>query len=263
MRRKFHPYSRRVFRRRFGEWAERNRRLLLSLTGGWIALLMFVTGTLMFFGPMLMWKWYLLGATHVFLVAVYLQFLLLSFLAHDREAIWHLRGAWGEDNTRDELKRARRNRLIWGCVDSINLNIGDVDHLVVTRAGGLVAMDSKWRSSVDRDELTRMANDARRSALRAEALCRSLLRPERGARHRAREQPIAVTPLVVVWGPAQHTVPENAVVEGVTFVAGRQLREWLPQLDGSTVDKVVAEDTLQRLAAFRAANSERTAARSS
>lgn len=180
MRRKFHPYSRRVFRRRFGEWAKRNRRLLLSLTGGWIALLMFVTGTLMFFGPMLMWKWYLLGATHVFLVAVYLQFLLLSFLAHDREAIWHLRGAWGEDNTRDELKRARRNRLIWGCVDSINLNIGDVDHLVVTRTGGLVAMDSKWRSSVNRDELTRMANDARRSALRAEALCRSLLRPERG-----------------------------------------------------------------------------------
>ena len=72
-----------------------------------------------------------------------------------------------------------------------------------------------------------------------------------------------MTPLVVVGGPAQHTVPENAVVEGVTFVAGRQLREWLPQLDGSTVDKVVAEDTLQRLTAFRAANSERTTARSS
>jgi hypothetical protein len=49
--------------------------------------------------------------------------------------------------------------------------------------------------------------------------------------------------VVVVWGAAQHTVPDRAAVEGVRFVADRKLVPWLRELDGETVSK----DALQRL----------------
>ena len=103
-------------------------------------------------------------------MAAYLHALQSAFLASDGEAIWHLRGAWGEENTRSELQRARRKRLIWGWVDSISLRAGDLDHLVVTRHGGLVAVDSKWRNRAsDTVDMARAADKAR---LRAEALAR-------------------------------------------------------------------------------------------
>jgi len=127
-----------------------------------------------------------------------------AFLAHDREAIWHLRGAWGEDNTRNELQRAKRNRLIWGWVDSITLQAGDLDHLVVTRHGGLVAIDSKWRNQHTADDALDMARGASKARLRVEGLAQTLLLSQRGgARHRARSNALTVRPVVVLWGAAQ------------------------------------------------------------
>ena len=144
----------------------------------------------------------------------------LAFMAIDREAIQHVRSAWGEEDTRTELQIARRRRLIWGWVDSITLKDGDIDHVVVTRHGGVVAIESKWRNTINPRDVADMARSARRAAGRAEGLGRSLLPSERGARHRLRTRPITVTPLVVVWGGAQHYLPEAAVHDGVRFLPG-------------------------------------------
>lgn len=106
-------------------------------------------------------------------------------------------------------------------MDSINLQAGDLDHLVVTRHGGLVAIDSKWRNHAS--DTTDMARAANKAKMRAEGLAQTLLQSERGARHRAKVNPLRVTPVVVLWGAAHHGVPDGARVEGIEFVSGRRL----------------------------------------
>ena len=184
---KFKPYSRREFRRRFATWAVRNRWLITGLTAGLMRCLpsrRFSWSGSATPGPV---SWWLLGAVQAGMVALYLHVLHNAFLANDREAIWHLRGAWGEDNTRSELQAAKRRRLIWGWVDSITLQNGDIDHLVVTRRGGLVAIDTKWRT--DTHDVIDMARAAQRAKSRAEALTQTVLTRERGARHRSKGNP--------------------------------------------------------------------------
>lgn len=193
---------------------------------------------------------YVLGALHVGLAAGLLHLLNSAFLASDQQAIHHVRGAWGESNTRDELGRARRRRLIWGWVDSISLRYGDIDHLVISRRGGVIAVDSKWRNSITRHDTVEMAQSARKAQRRAEGVVRTLLRKERGT-HRARSQSISVTPVVVIWGAAQASVPEDAVVDGVRFVAGSEFLAWLRTVDGDPVPKAAANDVCRQLRAYR------------
>jgi hypothetical protein len=202
--------------------------------------------------------WWLLGLFQATVVAIYLHALHAAFLAHDREAIWHLRGAWGEDNTRSELQRAKRKRLIWGWVDSIDLQAGDLDHLVVTRRGGLVAIDSKWRNEAT--DTVDMAQAAHRVRLRAEGVARTVLKAERGARHRGKSNPLRVIPVVVLWGAAQHHVPDRAQVSGIDFVPGRRLLRWLRTLDGEPVDKLAARDVIERLEKYRASVGDQASA---
>lgn len=57
--------------------------------------------------------------------------------------------------------------------------------------------------------------------------------------------------MVVLWGAAQRTVPDGAVIEGVTFVAGRQLLPWLRELEGEAIAKDAAGEAIQRLKKFR------------
>ncbi|GAA3650920.1 hypothetical protein GCM10022237_08340 [Nocardioides ginsengisoli] len=202
---------------------------------------------------------YLLGALHVGLVATFLHVLNAAFLAHDQEAIRHLRGSWGEDNTRSELQRGKRRRLLWGWVDSIELQAGDIDHLVVTREGGLVMIDSKWRNQVDTANVQAMAASAQRARRRAEGVARSLLSAERTHRHRARLQSVNVTPAVVVWGAARTGVPDDTVVDGVHFIDGRRLLTWIATLDGHSVPRDAARDILARLGEFRATSGRQPA----
>ena len=61
-----------------------------------------------------------------------------------------------------------------------------------------------------------------------------------------------VTPVVVLWGAAQHTLPEGAQRDGIDFIPGRSLRRWLATLDGEPVSKTAATDLIQRLERFRA-----------
>lgn len=193
---------------------------------------------------------YLLGALHMGLLASAMHLINSAFLAHERTAIFQLRGAWGEDNTRSELQRAKRRRLIWGWVDSITLQASDLDHVVVTRRGGIVVLDSKWRSDVTPASVADMAASARRTRMRAEALTRTLIKTERGARHRAAGS-LKVTPAVVLWGPARLTVPQGHKVDDVHFVDGRGLIDWLKQLDEQVVTRASARDAVEKLETYR------------
>lgn len=255
---KYRPYSRRVWRFRLASWIRRNRGMIAAATAGVAVLIAAETLVFTVVLTPTSFTWWLLGLFQATVVAIYLHALHAAFLAHDREAIWHLRGAWGEDNTRSELQRAKRKRLIWGWVDSIDLQAGDLDHLVVTRRAGLIAIDSKWRNEA-RDTLA-MAQAAHRVQLRAEGLARKVLKTERGARHRRKTNPLRVTPVVVLWGAAQRDVPDQAQVNGIDFVSGRRFLVWLRALDGEPVDKSAARDVIQRLEQYRASVRNRAGA---
>ncbi|MFC5177498.1 hypothetical protein [Nocardioides taihuensis] len=254
-----HPYSRREFRRRMRGWLRTNLHLIALLSIGLVALLAIITTLVLATAPASPFTWWLLGGLQVGMVAAYAHVLHLGFLAHDTDAIRHVRGAWGEDNTRSELQRAKRKRLVWGWVDSLDLLYGDIDHLVVTRLGGLVAIDSKWRNKIN--DTAEMARSAQKARLRAEGLTRDLLKGDtRGAR-RAKVNPLSVTAVVVVWGADQHTVPDGAMIDGVEFVAGRRLVAWLARLDGQPVDQAAAAGILRGLDDRRISAKQAQAAR--
>jgi hypothetical protein len=108
---KFAPYSRHELRRSRIEWVKRNVKVVIAVTVGAVALICIESVLLVRLVPDTAVKWYLLAAVHVGVIAAFVQLLHVAFLAHDRRALMHMRGAWGEENTRDELKRARRRRL--------------------------------------------------------------------------------------------------------------------------------------------------------
>ena len=250
---KFQPYPRREYRSLFDAWARRNVKLLAGITGGVAALLAIETAVILVVVPDTSFRTWLLGATQATIVAIGLYLVHSTFLIREREAIWQLRGAWGEEATRDELRRAKRKRVVWGWIDSIELQAGDLDHLVLPRKGGFVVIDSKWRSRGT--DAVEMAASARRARLRAEGLTRTLLKSERGS-HRAKGNTVLVTPLVVIWGPAQHRVPDRCHVEGVDFIGGRALVSWLQAIPGDEVDKAAAKEALALLKDFRGRASE-------
>lgn len=246
---RYQPYSRRALRALFRRWVVKNRKWLAA---GWaVAAAVVVLDTVILSA---FWhlpgRSYLLGVMHAAIVAGFAHLTHTAFLANNREAIWHLRGAWGEEYTRDELQRAKRKGLIWGSIDSVNLDSGDIDHLVVTRDGGLVVLDSKWRteSVTDPSDMVRSAEKVR---MRAEALARTLLRSERGS-HRAAVNAVPVTPAVVLWGPSQHDLPDHATSGDISFVGGSRLLDWIAQQQGDQVDKAAATDLLRLLKEFRA-----------
>lgn len=246
---KFQPYSRRVLHSLFRTWAARHVATICKMAAIAAVLLIFETAAIIIFWQ-LPGRGYVLGAMHTFVCAVFIFMLAGMFLAHNRAAIGQLRGAWGEDATRTELKEAKRKKLIWGSIDSVNLGAGDLDHLVVTRHGGLVVIDSKWRTEAVTDP-TEMARSAARVKTRAEALTRTLLSRDYTSRHRASTNPVSVLPAVVLWGPSQQELPTNAQNAGIDFIAGNRLISWLGQLEGNPVDKPAAKDLLRRLSEFR------------
>lgn len=246
----FHPFPRRELRRLRKAWLRRNAGVVSFLLGGFVLLVALASLLLL----LTEWpaRWYVMGLLHAGLTAAVLHLINSAFLAHERGAVLQLRGAWGEDNTRSELQKAKRRRLIWGWVDSITLQAGDLDHVVFTRAGGIVVMDSKWRSEVTPSAVAEMTASAKRTRLRAEALARTLLKSDRAARHRAATQPFTVTPAIVLWGAARQTVPKGHKVDDVHFVDGRELIGWLRHLDGQEITREAATDILERLTQYRA-----------
>jgi hypothetical protein len=247
---KYRSFPRRQLRRLFWAWARDDWKRLAGVAAGAASLITFETAVLVASTIDVAVRWYVIGALHVAIVAVFLGAIATTFLAHQREAIWYLRGAWGEDFTKDELARARRKKLIWGWVDSVTVENGDIDHLVVTKSGGVVAIDTKYRSSSQDLDPARMAAEAGKAKLRAEGVIQTFLRKERGS-HRAAIKAFTVSPLVVVWGAATVGVPEGARINDVDVVSGAGLVGWLERLDGEAIDEAAAADLLARLENFR------------
>lgn len=95
---------------------------------------------------------------------------LVLFMAHTG-AIWQFAGFVGEDNTRDELKKAVARRYIWGWVDNIEVSDGDIDHLIIAPAG-VFAVDSKWHArKLNSSLLAKDVRSATIAAAKARALC--------------------------------------------------------------------------------------------
>jgi hypothetical protein len=254
---KYRPYSREALRGLRRAWLRRNRRFVILCVVVVTALLVATATWCILFSPGNRLSWYVVGLTHAALIGLCAHGLHTGLLPSDPDGLRHLRGAYGEENTREELKTARRRRLIWCWVDSIGLERGDLDHVVVTRPGGVLVLDSKWRNKVSSSDTQGMAVAAHRVRLRAEALTRSLLQAER-ARHRARVDSVRVRPVVVLWGAEQHHLPRGAAeVDGIDFVAGRHLRTWLRQLDGDLVSKAAAAQLEALLLEFRATSASR------
>ncbi|MBM0125382.1 nuclease-related domain-containing protein [Pimelobacter simplex] len=246
----FQPFPRRELKRLRRRWLRRNWAIVAFLLVGFALM-----ATLVSFGVAttgLAGRWYAIGVFHAGLLAAALHLVNSAFLAHEASAVWQLRGAWGEDNTRSELQKAKRRRLVWGWVDSITLQGGDLDHVVVTRSGGIVVLDSKWRSSIDAEAVAEMTASAKKAAIRAQGLARSMLKSEHGAKHRARAQPVTVEAAVVLWGAAREMVKDGREVDGVRFVDGRKLVEWLRQLEGPPVPSDAAKELLGQLKTYRA-----------
>lgn len=242
-------YPARQLKRRRNDWMRRNSAAVTVIIVG-LGLIGVIVSLILLTVPM-PGRLYALGLAHAGVIAAGLHLLNSAFLAHDQEAVWQMRGAWGEDNTRSELQRAKRKRLIWDWVDSVELQSGDIDHLVVTRQGGVVAIDSKWRNQVTASDIPAMARSSQKAALRAEGVLRSVLKREIGARHRTRAKPVTVTAVVVLWGAARTGVPSDANIDGVRFLDGRQLLEWLAKLDGHEVPRDAARDVMKLLKDYR------------
>jgi hypothetical protein len=188
-------------------------------------------------------SWWLDGYIAGFLVGagstLMLTMIGLSFLLVSGTHL--LAGSIGETNTADELRAASRKGHVFGSIDNLQVDGGDVDHLVVA-PGGLLMIDSKWHSStVTQQTLEKDAAAARAAAGRARNILRAV--------HVRRP---AVRPVVVVWGGEQLTVTGQRVGD-VDFVAGRDLRNWLGENAsiGTAYNASQADGLLLDLRAFR------------
>lgn len=231
LRRPRKSFARRKYRAHLRRFLRRNCRRLL-------------VGTAIFVGTAAVMPFlvhgYLLGITHGVLACALVGMVLTVFHA-STGSMNQLAGAWGEDNTADELRRAKRRRLIWGWVNNVETGSGDVDHLVITRHGGLVAIDSKWHRVGATSELLRQDAEAALAACRRAS---SILRAIK--MHRS------PTPLVVLWGGIQQEVPDvGAELHGVEFIGGRQLLGWLRQHNGDEIDRETAQQVLAALRRFK------------
>jgi hypothetical protein len=246
-------YSGRNLRSRWKGFVGTNIRLILLVVIFEIAALGSVTSILIKAYGTTPLVTYILGLLHATICVMLYFALRTSFWANDQDAIYQMRGDLGETNTRGELRRAKRRRLIWGWVDSIAVSGGDIDHLVVTRRGGVVAIDSKWRSRSHRDDIARSAVAAEKAAGRARSVLRHLgyFKREHSARRRAAANDLTVTPLVSLWGAIRNDVPAAARVDNVDFIAGPDLLSWLRQHRSDDVSRKAAKRLLRELEAFR------------
>ncbi len=246
---KVQPYGRRRLRVIWREFLRENWQVIGIVAAGFVGL---AAATSWFSARVLPGgSGYWIGFTHASLAAVFIGLIGLLFLVVDGSAIHQLRGAWGEDNTRDVLGTARRKRLIWGSVDAIDLVLGDIDHVVVTRNAGVVVIDSKWRSDGSGRDARQMAAAGPRAKRRTEGVIGSILTRERGG-HRATTRAVDVTPLIVVWGRAQRAISADARVDDVEVVRGRDLLDWLKRAQGEHVERDAAAELIGALETCRA-----------
>lgn len=140
--------------------------------------------------------------------------------------------ALGPDETVDLLRDARRHNLVWGWVD------GPEERLVVTRDGGVVAIDAKAHSVALTPEI--LADDAQRAQLAARRASLVL---------RSCDLPPAVRTLLVYWGDIQSDIAKLPVrsLDTVEFLPGPELAAWLRRQNGRPVERADARRILKEL----------------
>lgn len=245
------PFPRREYWRLLWLWLRKNVKPLAVVVALWIMILVAASVALRSVPMTDGSRGYWTGFVHAGLAGTMVVALLMTFLIRESTAIHQLRGAWGEDFTRDELKKARRHHAVWSWVDSITLQYGDIDHIVITRSGGILAVDSKWSSDTSGGTASSMAQAATKVRLRAEAVVQTVLGSPTRSSHRATGKAFAVRPVVVVWGAAQSALAEPREINGVDFVPGCQFAPWLAERSGDPVDKAAAKDLIKRIRQFR------------
>jgi len=244
-------YPRVQFRELRSAWLWKNRGVVTAMALLTVGVLGATTAASAMWGPDFAATWYAIGALTGGFTVLVGAMLTVALLTHDAQALHQLRGAWGEENTTDELRRAQNRKLIWGWVDGVGLQRGDLDHFVVTRRGGLVVLDSKFRTDPNLTLTEQLAKDASRVRLRAEGVATTVLGGRVWGRRRASGRSVQVRAAVVVWGALQHEIVEVEDHHGVAVLPGRQLCSWLATLDGDVVTEGVALETLKGLHEFR------------
>lgn len=225
-------FPRRLLRRGFRRWARSNFKGLILITLGFVG----VGAVWSLLAPPGYARGFEQGAMAVaFISAVLLLYLMTS------GAIYELGGAWGEDNTKSELKTARKRGLFWGAVHNIEVAGIDIDHLVLAPQGAF-AIDSKWHfGELQHWALDRDVRRARAGAQKAASVLRS-------THVRA---PMDVVPLVVVWGRGQRELPDEGLNhDGVGVVAGADLMKWLESVQHGPLPKGQSMSVLGALGKF-------------
>ena len=181
---------------------------------------------------------YWLGLTQGLTVAS-VYFLILRLCHLQTGGVWHLAGIYGERNTREILKGARRREDIFDWIDNVEVAAGDVDHIVVAPSG-VFALDSKWH--VGATGQARLSRDAER-AVAAARRTRLILKSEGITAN--------VKPVVVVWGNTSSTAIEAGIDREVIILQGRDLKSWLSEPE-QCLSRDEGDEILSRLKSFKA-----------
>ena len=229
---KRHSYARRQARKTFRAFVAANRRLI-AVVGVVLALSLVPT----YLTDDAWSQGFLTGMVAM----AFLGVLAVGFAVHT-EGLQQLAGAWGEDNTRDELDKARKRGHIWGAVHNIEFGgFGDIDHVVLA-PGGVLALETKWKF---RDLARAWLHKDLRQASAAAAKTRSVLRSK------GFDVLHDVTPVVVVWGKGGHEIADGGeLVDGVHLVYGGELADWLVRWGSGRLAQDNAEPVLAKLEAF-------------
>lgn len=153
-------------------------------------------------------------------------------------------GAQGEDATASEFTSKKRRRQGWRIVHGLVLNDVELDHIAVG-PGGVLAIESKWRSSSWRstaDVEPAAVDQTRRNAQRVRSLIRSR---EFGF------VTIDVHPVLILWGPGAPADAPNEI-EGVHVFTNGNLNELHSWLDTPRLDRNTAADIAERLTTYSA-----------
>lgn len=142
-------------------------------------------------------------------------------------------GIMAEQWTADELHRL--DKASWNVIHHVMLVHRDIDHVAVGPPG-VIAIETKFRSSWERVDLDLMARD--------------VVRQRRDVAGRARQNVDDVRCVVAMWGP---NVGEATQLHGVVFVPGKDLGERLrnaaPRFDDA--QRVSAVDALDDYVTMR------------
>lgn len=226
-------YARRRFRAQRWAYLKANRRDLVQV----VVVVIFVIALTSLYGN---WNPYVKGFFHASLVWLLLGLVSFAFLM-GTGSFHQLAGAWGEDNTREQLEEAHKSGHVLADVSSIELGAFDIDHLVFT-PGGVLALESKWHfrrvpDQTIQEDVAQAKESARKAAL--------VLKSEDIKR------PHDVVPVVVLWGGGRRAFPsEGRTVDGVFVVPGDALPAWLASRPRGLFGPDYALETAERVQAF-------------